>query len=80
MQVYVPSAGVFSAPIVALKFHHEPSVFRPENMLREARRQKGLTTSPVPHVCVLDPDVSAGARAHDDLRRLGMLPHEDARI
>ena len=32
------------------------SVFRPENMLREARRQKGLPATPVPDICVLDPD------------------------
>jgi uridine phosphorylase len=33
-----------------------PSVFRPENLLREARRQRGLPDEPVPAVCVLDPD------------------------
>ena len=32
------------------------SVFRPENLLREARRQKQLPTEVVPDVCVLDPD------------------------
>jgi uridine phosphorylase len=34
----------------------EPSVFRPEHLLREARRQKGLPDRAVPPVCVLDPD------------------------
>jgi len=38
------------------KFYGEPSVFRAENLLREARRQKKLTGCPVPDVCVLDPD------------------------
>ena len=33
-----------------------PSVFRPENLLREARRQKGLPDLPVPEICLLDPD------------------------
>src|SRR4051812_47512937 len=33
-----------------------PSVFRPENLLREARRQRGLPASNVPAVCALDPD------------------------
>ncbi len=33
-----------------------PSVFRPENLLREARRQKSLADRPVPAVCLLDPD------------------------
>jgi uridine phosphorylase len=31
-------------------------VFRPENLLREARRQRGLADAAVPAVCVLDPD------------------------
>jgi uridine phosphorylase len=38
------------------KPHNVPSVFRPENLLREARRQRGLADAPVPAVCVLDPD------------------------
>ena len=43
-------------PILADKHYSEASVFVPENLLREARRQKGLTGGTVPHVCVLDPD------------------------
>ncbi len=43
-------------PILDLKAPGQPSVFRPENMLREARRQKGLAEVPVPAVCLLDPD------------------------
>jgi uridine phosphorylase len=31
-------------------------VFRPENLLREARRQRHLPEVPVPRVCLLDPD------------------------
>lgn len=38
------------------KHYNEPSIFTPENLLREARRQKNLTDCPVPDVCVLDPD------------------------
>ena len=34
----------------------EPSVFLPENLLREARRQLNLPVGKVPPVCVLDPD------------------------
>ena len=45
-----------SAPILAGKRHHAPSAFTPENLLREARRQKGVPTSSVPAVCALDPD------------------------
>jgi purine-nucleoside phosphorylase len=38
------------------KYYKEESVFLPENLLREARRQKNLTDCKVPKVCVLDPD------------------------
>jgi Phosphorylase superfamily len=60
------------SPILEDKLHAEPSAFTPENLLREARRQKGLPIAKVPRVCVLDPDgdivrelVRAG-RAHRD--------------
>ncbi len=45
-----------SKPIVEGKAYDEPSLFTPENLLREARRQKSLVARPVPPVCVLDPD------------------------
>jgi hypothetical protein len=48
-------AGAF-VPLFDRDDHHLPSVFRPENMLREARRQKGLPSGSVPPVCLLDPD------------------------
>jgi uridine phosphorylase len=59
-------------PILAEKTHLAPSAFTPENLLREARRQKGLAESSVPEVCVLDPDgdlvrrLRAAGRAHRD--------------
>ncbi len=40
----------------ARKDYLEPSVFRPENLLRQARRQKGIPEGRVPRVCALDPD------------------------
>src|SRR5947209_16928082 len=43
-------------PILAVKHYAEPSVFAPENLLREARRQKGLPPGQIPEICVLDPD------------------------
>ena len=43
-------------PIVGHKQHDSPSVFRPEALLREARRQKELPAITVPAICVLDPD------------------------
>lgn len=39
-----------------VKDYAAPSVFRPEALIREARRQKGLPTLAVPEICVLDPD------------------------
>ncbi|MBA3497278.1 MAG: nucleoside phosphorylase [Gemmatimonadales bacterium] len=44
------------APIIEHKDHESSPVFRPENLLREARRQRGLPPGTVPPVCVLDPD------------------------
>lgn len=43
-------------PILANKCFAALSVFEPANLLREARRQKGLPSIDVPEVCVLDPD------------------------
>jgi uridine phosphorylase len=69
--VPAPQAGVV-APILANKRHSAASAFTPENLLREARRQKGLAATSVPEVCVLDPDgdmvrrLLAAGRAHRD--------------
>jgi uridine phosphorylase len=54
-EIRAPRAAA-TAPILADKRHAAPSAFTPENLLREARRQKGLATASVPEVCVLDPD------------------------
>jgi len=43
-------------PIRENKSTQAPSVFSPEALLREARRQKGLAAADVPSVCILDPD------------------------
>lgn len=43
-------------PILDNKHTSMPSVFVPEALLREARRQKGLNALEVPLVCILDPD------------------------
>lgn len=42
--------------LFAEKDYDEASVFAPEHLLREARRQKGLPETAVPDVCILDPD------------------------
>jgi uridine phosphorylase len=61
-------------PIIANKDHAASAAFTPENLLREARRQKGLAQSTVPDVCVLDPDgdivrqLRRSGRAHKDLQ------------
>jgi uridine phosphorylase len=43
-------------PSPVIRDHNAASVFRPEALLREARRQKQLPLVDVPKVCVLDPD------------------------
>jgi len=43
-------------PILAHKHYSAASAFKPENLLREARRQKSLPEAPVPEICILDPD------------------------
>src|SRR6266478_5922622 len=43
-------------PILLNKHYTEPSVFTAENLLREARRQKGVERANAPRICVLDPD------------------------
>lgn len=43
-------------PILAGKSYDTPSAFTPENLLREARRQKAAAVQPVPDICLLDPD------------------------
>jgi uridine phosphorylase len=59
-------------PILREKAYSAKPAFTPGNLLREARRQKGLTESPMPRVCVLDPDgdmarrLRAAGRAHRD--------------
>ena len=44
------------ADILKNKAFSENSIFLPENLLREARRQKNLRDCSVPKTCVLDPD------------------------
>ena len=51
-----PSGLRRSAPILAHKEPGAPSLFTPESLLCEARRQKALPRGRVPGVCVLDPD------------------------
>jgi len=48
--------GVSTPPILLNKDYEAPSLFQPENLLREARRQKYLPELRVPEVCLLDPD------------------------
>lgn len=80
-----------SAPILRDKHHDLASEFTPENLLRDARRQKRLRKASVPPICVLDPDGdivrylrSTGrgrkdatwACYHSELHRFGLGEHE----
>lgn len=51
-----PVAVIGAPPIALPREWRAPSVFRPEDLLREARRQKGMKPAAVPEICVLDPD------------------------
>ncbi len=49
--------AVWPVPVGLMRSDHmESSIFQPESLLREARRQRGLEAGPVPEVCLLDPD------------------------
>lgn len=48
--------SVTAPPLLRAKAYDQPSLFTPENLLREARRQKSLAAGEVPAVCLLDPD------------------------
>ena len=48
--------GFKKPPILEEKNYEAPSAFTPENLLREARRQRGVTNGAVPAICILDPD------------------------
>ena len=63
--------GASTAPILADKDFAAPSVFEPANLLREARRQKGLPEADVPEICILDPDgdILRGLRRTGEARR-----------
>ena len=60
-------------PILAGKHFVAPSVFQPENLLREARRHKKLPSAAVPEICVLDPDGDI-VRALGNAGRTGRSP------
>jgi uridine phosphorylase len=78
MGLIIHSGGMMSVndgddpPILAQKHYSVPSAFTPENLLREARRQKRVPVGNIPAICILDPDgdimrslVAAGrARPH----------------
>lgn len=52
----MPQNQEAQVPLLTHKNYAAPSVFTVENLLREARRQKGLPLGQVPPICVLDPD------------------------
>lgn len=50
------------------KNHHAPSVFTPDALLREARRQKHMEPGAIPEICFLDPDGDIGRYLRDSGR------------
>jgi uridine phosphorylase len=63
-----------ATPILENKSPAAASVFAPDALLREARRQKGLAAVDVPAVCILDPDGDILRR----LRKSGQATRVDA--
>ena len=51
-----PAAVLPVPPCLVRTDHAEPSVFQPERLLQEARRQRRRVEGSVPEVCLLDPD------------------------
>lgn len=45
-----------TSPILGAKAYDAPSVFKPENLLRESRRQRNQLPASIPDICLLDPD------------------------
>ena len=66
------SSGRQDSPLFEAKRFGASSVFTPESLLGEARREKDLPDSDVPDVCVLDPDgdivryLTSTGRAEED--------------
>ena len=52
----MPTRKPIMPPILSHKHYDASSAFTPESLLREARRQKGLSIAAVPEICILDPD------------------------
>jgi uridine phosphorylase len=48
--------AALSTPLLRAKSHDQSSLFEPEKLVREARRQLGLPAGSIPPVVVLDPD------------------------
>jgi uridine phosphorylase len=48
--------NTFQPPIIRNKMYDHTSLFEPENLLREARRQKNIQEGQIPSICILDPD------------------------
>ena len=52
----MPISEAETPPILRHKSYETSSAFTPENLLRQARRQKRLPNIAVPEICILDPD------------------------
>lgn len=51
-----PATATSSSPLTLPKAYSAASLFAPEKLVREARRQLGLPSDPIPAVVLLDPD------------------------
>lgn len=46
----------YDVPLLDNKYFERPSLFSPESLLREARRQNSIPEGKIPDICILDPD------------------------
>jgi uridine phosphorylase len=68
-----PDVAPLTPPGLVRHDHRESSVFKPESLLRETRRQRAIPTGNVPEVCLLDPDGDVVRF----LQRTGRAGHSD---
>jgi hypothetical protein len=78
----MPVSEAKAPPILRHKRYEAASAFTPENLLRQARRQKRLPNIAVPEICILDPDgdIVRNLRATERASRLGLLSQRAERF
>lgn len=70
---------MMTIPILDNKHFEDSSLFTPENLIREAQRQKNIKECYIPEICILDPDGDLvrflAQKKSLFIQRLGLLPY-----